>query len=545
MRLHTYNTTHLNILVILLAAIVLSWSLFNGYSDLHTANHTLARHTAKATAAEIDLLTADLRRGLNVYVEGHSELIARLAADPDNNDLRQKINNDIARHFLSFIAFNLADTDGNIIIEDFGEKFGELCRADLRVFASGGHFSSIIHPGPDIYHFDIMLPWVSQARQGILIASFRPDAITQLLAHNQEPGRRLLITRTDNRRLIEITAAGSRDQLDGINHLEPADITQIESHGASAPVKGGSWNVVELPMAITVENLRQQLFIQIGIVVFSAILLGVLTLKLGNRRLAAETALKAANNKLEQMDQVKDKFLANVSHELRTPVHAILGFSELGEKKTQNEPDGDIYQCFSHIRESGQRLLILLNDLLDLSKLESGHMALHLQEYDLATTVDKSITELEELSHKKNIHVVIETPTVDTTACFDPARMLQVVHNLLSNAIKFTPEGKEITVSFSEDEMPAGQPDTDINIVPALSLSVSNEGIDIPEDELETVFDKFIQSSKTRTDAGGTGLGLAICKEIIERHGGTIQAANREQGGAIFTLTIPRQAVEI
>ena len=98
-------------------------------------------------------------------------------------------------------------------------------------------------------------------------------------------------------------------------------------------------------------------------------------------------------------------------------------------------------------------------------------------------------------------------------------------------------------ISFGEAELPSGKQDTDIETVPALKLTVSDEGIGIPEDDLEAIFDKFIQSSKIHIDAGGTGLGLAICQEIIEGHGGTIQAANRAQGGAVFTAILPRSAV--
>ncbi|MEN8166696.1 MAG: ATP-binding protein [Pseudomonadota bacterium] len=252
--------------------------------------------------------------------------------------------------------------------------------------------------------------------------------------------------------------------------------------------------------------------------------------------------LQRAMQLAQQANQAKSEFLANMSHELRTPMHAILSFAKLGEKKIATAPQEKLKTYFSNIDESGQRLLSLLNDLLDLAKLEAGRMQLELGRHDLKTVVEMGVTELSGLAMQKSLKLEMLSGEMDTVAEFDPEKMLQVVLNLLSNAIKFTPEGKGIWVSFAEASLPEGRRRTDNGRVPSLSLTVSDQGIGIPEDELETVFDKFVQSSKTRSGAGGTGLGLAICKEIIEGHNGKIQATNKPEGGAVFTFAIPRCA---
>ena len=168
-------------------------------------------------------------------------------------------------------------------------------------------------------------------------------------------------------------------------------------------------------------------------------------------------------------------------------------------------------------------------------------MEFDLKEHDLKSVVTVAANELGELIKNKSLTLEVEPAAVNTLAHFDTDKILQVMRNLLSNAIKFTPEGKSIRVSFGESSLPAGHRRTDTSTAPAISLSVSDQGIGIPEEELGTVFDKFVQSSKTRTGAGGTGLGLAICREIIEGHGGEIQASNNQEGGAVFTFTVPRQ----
>ncbi|MEN8180819.1 MAG: ATP-binding protein [Pseudomonadota bacterium] len=255
-------------------------------------------------------------------------------------------------------------------------------------------------------------------------------------------------------------------------------------------------------------------------------------------------ALHRAMHLAQQANLAKSEFLANMSHELRTPMHAILSFAKLGTKKIATAPQEKLETYFSNIVVSGQRLLNLLNDLLDLSKLEAGRMPLERVEHDLKTVVDKTMTELSGLIMKKSLKLEVLPTEVSSVAEFDPDKMLQVVHNLLSNAIKFTPEGKRIRISFSESSLGAGQRRTDSGRMPAIALSVSDQGIGIPEDELEAIFDKFVQSSKTRSGAGGTGLGLAISKEIVEGHNGKIQAANNPEGGAVFTFTIPRRAMK-
>lgn len=251
--------------------------------------------------------------------------------------------------------------------------------------------------------------------------------------------------------------------------------------------------------------------------------------------------IRLARDAAERANAAKSEFLANMTHELRTPMHAILSFARLGVDRAQRVAPERLRDYFEHIRNGGERLLHLINDLLDLSKLEAGRMDLNFTACDVLALVNGVAGELSPLFRDKNLTLEIRRfPDADPVVRADRERLGQVVRNLLSNAIKFTPEGKCISVTLSEDVLQHGRRSSDSALRPALRLDVSDQGIGIPPDELEAVFDKFTQSTKTRTGAGGTGLGLAICREIVELHAGRIKARNLNGGGAAFEVLLPR-----
>lgn len=234
----------------------------------------------------------------------------------------------------------------------------------------------------------------------------------------------------------------------------------------------------------------------------------------------------------------KSEFLANMSHELRTPMHGIISFANFGVEKFDRVEPAKLLHYFRNIQKSGSRLLLLLNDLLDLSKLEAGKMQMQRQPTDPCSLIEEVISEFEALARSRGIELSAKLEAQPLLG-IDATRMLQVLRNLLSNALKFTPAGGRVAVAC--------------RLLPAvgggargrqLELSVCDDGIGIPEDELETVFDKFVQSSQTKTGAGGTGLGLAICREIVTAHGGSICARNNlpPAHGAAFVVCLPLDA---
>ncbi|MEN8199841.1 MAG: PAS domain-containing sensor histidine kinase [Thermodesulfobacteriota bacterium] len=234
-----------------------------------------------------------------------------------------------------------------------------------------------------------------------------------------------------------------------------------------------------------------------------------------------------ALNAAQAANLAKSEFLANISHELRTPMHGILGYARLGIKRADTLPREKLTEYYSLIQESGSRLMGLLNNLLDFSRLEVGKMQYSMVENDLLPRIYQVTTELAPIAEEKKVAFIVECDQGEVPAYCDQEKICQILRNLLYNGIKFCKDSSTITIHCEQ-----------MGDDPVQRISVANFGATIPESEIRSIFKKFIQSSVTYTGAGGTGLGLAISRQIIEDHGGIIWAENRDDGAVVFSFLL-------
>jgi PAS domain S-box-containing protein len=240
--------------------------------------------------------------------------------------------------------------------------------------------------------------------------------------------------------------------------------------------------------------------------------------------------LQEQNRKIQEATRLKSEFLANMSHELRTPLNGIIGFSEflVDEKPGPLNPRQKEY--LNDVLTSGRHLLQLLNDILDLAKVEAGRMELMIEEFSLKQTIDEVASVVHPLMKKKRLAFEVRvSPDIDTVR-LDMQKLKQVLYNLLSNAAKFTPDGGSVAV----------------RAVPAdaamLRVAVSDTGIGIRKEDVGKLFVEFqqIESGASR-QFQGTGLGLALTKRIVDLFGGSIEVDSEPGRGSTFTVTLPRE----
>jgi signal transduction histidine kinase len=240
--------------------------------------------------------------------------------------------------------------------------------------------------------------------------------------------------------------------------------------------------------------------------------------------------LARANMSLYESNRLKSDFLATMSHELRTPLNSILGFSDvLLSAATLTDKQS---RWVGNIQSSGQQLLALINDLLDLAKIEAGKMRLHLEEVPLDGLIDQLLGMFRPLAEKKNIDlrgwVALDLPPLHQ----DPGKLRQILSNLLSNAVKFTPEGGRVSLRAEAD---GGE----------VVMTVADTGVGIAPEDQELVFEKFRQAANPMTrEQGGTGLGLSIVRELSKLLGGSVALFSELGRGSTFTVRLPLRVIE-
>jgi PAS domain S-box-containing protein len=241
---------------------------------------------------------------------------------------------------------------------------------------------------------------------------------------------------------------------------------------------------------------------------------------------AKNRQLEIRNREVERANRLKSEFLASMSHELRTPLHTIIGFADLLNEELKGPLNADQKRFVRHIQQDSRHLLELINDILDISKIESGKLELHFEIFRVADAIGETIDGLRPLAAQKKLEIRQKFhPDLKVSA--DRVRFKEIFYNLITNAIKFTPENGQITIECGK-------------VAEDLFFSVRDTGIGIDPSEQQAIFDTFYQvGATTRGVREGTGLGLAITKRLVEMHGGRIWVESTPGEGSRFQFVLP------
>ena len=245
----------------------------------------------------------------------------------------------------------------------------------------------------------------------------------------------------------------------------------------------------------------------------------------------ANQQLEARNREVEQANRMKGAFLARMSHELRTPLNAIVGFSDLLAEESAGPLAEKQKRFVGHVQAGARHLLQVINDILDLSKIDAGRIEIVHEDFFAADALAEVLSVIHPLAEMKRIRIAAGVaPGLEIFA--DRTRFKQILYNLLSNAVKFTPEGGEVKVDSSWEEG-------------AICFAVSDTGVGIAPEEHDAIFDEFHQVSGGAGRKEGTGLGLAITRRLVELHGGRIRVESRPGKGSRFVFSLPPGAAEM
>jgi signal transduction histidine kinase len=305
----------------------------------------------------------------------------------------------------------------------------------------------------------------------------------------------------------------------------PNDLVSVSS------VKNVVWQVIAIrePTAVIAfdEAATGQRLVRVALLallVVAAYVVGAVAAR--QRRQQQE--LREANVRIDAASEAKSRFLAAVSHDLRTPLNAILGFSDILLQRLFGELNEKQDEYLRDIRGAGEHQLSLVNDLLDLSKIEAGKMELHPVPFSLRELLQQTHSVVMPLAEAKNIRLELEVPAVLPTVEQDPARLRQVMLNLLSNAVKFTPEGGSVrTAAAAHDGL--------------VTVAVSDTGVGISPEDQARVFEEFQQVGASARSGHGTGLGLALVRGFVRMMGGEVTLRSAVGEGSTFSVTLPQK----
>jgi signal transduction histidine kinase/ActR/RegA family two-component response regulator len=427
--------------------------------------------------------------------------------------------------------------DPTVLGQPLGDRdyFGGAMRSDT-VFI-GDVVTSRLEPNL------VVVPIAMAVRQGtvprgVLALTIRPALlISDLQSVLDAPGREVVVA---DRSGATIASTRTREALTKTGLPVGPDHGTATLDGkpiafVAAPVAGTAWTLYVLDDPALIYKTQNDLVREIGVPLAWALLgagtlaglLAVVWLFLmrSRDRLAiANARLVTVNEEVQAATRAKSDFLANMSHELRTPLNAVLGFSDVLSEQLHGTLTDRQTRYLSNIRVAGEHLLELINDVLDLAKVEAGRLVLRPEPVSVASLVDPVIASAAQLAQAKDVR--FEAPSVPTgIVLVDPGRMRQVLLNLISNAVKFTPAGGTVTLRVGLDGH-------------VLRFEVEDTGIGIPSDKQDRVFGVFERLHEGRSDASGTGLGLAITKRLVELQHGTIDFESREGRGTRFWLSL-------
>jgi len=505
----SFFTMMITVFVILMAGAHLRISDFKNY------HYLLAQNSVTNVSEAISQFITNRKRLINIFAKENITLIQKVLNDPENETLKEEIELKIKNYFPNSFSFTLSDLDGNPYYDDFVGYVGDLCIEDIKIYSKNHENLPRIHPNSFKYHYDLMTKFPLGEEDYIIFISFTADEIGEYLKSAQALGHKTMLVYKENEHLIEITSEGARNTHYRENYrLTEDELSYLLFEGA---VKGTMWTVYDFYEESLFLSYKTTTYIAVLVVFLFIVIISIFFFIL----------IKREELKTKKAEAIKSEFIAVVSHELRTPLTSINGAIKLVANEALGPINEKIKEYLNMASNNIDRLTGIVNDILDVKKMESGEFNLVIEHLNIVDVVEKSLLENEEYAKKFNANFDFIKPDKRYIIDGDEGRLLQVMANLLSNAVKYGAKNDCINVSFKEMKK-------------HIRINITDHGTGVSEKDKEKLFEKFTQAhSRDKEVVKGTGLGLNIIKSIIEKHGGMVSCESNNKNETTFFIILP------
>lgn len=500
-----------------LAILLLILGYFDRVSRFETSHHDLARTTSAEVANQVTFILSERQRQVQLYAEDHLPLLRQLQAAPDDTAIHKQLERSLKRVFPDVFGFTITNDQGVPLTPDFDGYVGDVCVQDIQTYVLRGFYAARIHPNNLAYHYDVMANWRGTGdRPFVLMVSFAPTELAQMIHSIQPPGHQLMLVSKEVRPMIEVTAEGARNRTPREDyHLTPEELDRLL---ARHPVAHSQWQVADLAQPDFFAAYQRRtlwgtllLLLAFGLVIGTALFL-----------------LHREDRRRQAAERSREELLSVITHEMRTPISTISSTLSFLDQGQLGELPPRLQTGLTMIGRNAERLLRLIDDLLESRRIESGRLSLQKCPVDLTLNVRDTLTQLRDYAQQSEVQLDFTPPEEPLWVHADPVRLQQIGSNLVSNAAKFSPRGGTVRVGI----MKTGQGKA--------RVCISDDGPGIPADFGPHVFEKFARGpARPNRPIASTGLGLSIVKALVEAHGGSVGFESVEGHGVTFYFELP------
>jgi len=511
-----YEKTYVIFTLLILAIIaILFWSGLTRINDFKDYHYLIGKNSVRNVSESISQFIAERKRLVHVFVNEHKSLIIKSALSPDDEQIKNTLEAEVKKYFPDYFSLTVTDETGKPYFDDFDGLIGDLCRSDIKIYADKNIANPRVHPHPDIYHYDLLSSFNILDKKNIFFISFPADEISNYLKSAQAVGHQTMLVGKELENIIEITTDGARNKKFREDYrLKENELANLMSENK---VSGTSWTIYDLQRPDLFSDFRNRILFETTLIFLSFLIIGIILFSI----------VKKEEKKRKKAEAIKTEFVSVVSHELRTPLTSISGAIKLIENEALGPVNDTIKNYLNIASNNIDRLTNIVNDILDVKKMEAGEFQLEKENINLVDVVEQAINENLQYAQTFNVDFDFVKPDKDYIVNADKPRLLQVMANLLSNAVKYGAKEDTVKIYFKE-------------LVKNIRVNIEDHGEGIQEENKDLLFEKFTQSRSREIEVvKGTGLGLNIAKNIIENHDGIISYENGKEKGTVFYFLLP------